>query len=223
MRRRQRRRCPDWMRSGVQKPRSCRHRLHSDAAAILRPSLKVTSSAKQRHDKRRDKRDGGESCDPFYDLDPFGSAHRTPPSVRPLKTKRSASRMVALIPEHQRKSVPSHVSPCCLGGSVCPMGKERPRRAGFCLNNGGPSAARSCSWFSLLSWLERIEHEFEATGRHSRGMFHLQSKITGCRSQLSCAGMAVIRLKGIASPSRGRYWGRLLPLECACRAFTAYT
>ncbi|RVJ52084.1 hypothetical protein CN166_26585 [Sinorhizobium medicae] len=43
-------------------------------------------------------------------------------------------RIAALIPEHEfegdGKCFPSHGSPYCLGGSVCPMGKEKPRRSG---------------------------------------------------------------------------------------------
>ncbi|RVE99563.1 hypothetical protein CN141_34390 [Sinorhizobium meliloti] len=47
---------------------------------------------------------------------------------------RLAFRTAALIPEHEfegdGKSFPSHRSPCCLGGSVCPMGNRKPRRSG---------------------------------------------------------------------------------------------
>lgn len=66
----------------MQKPRSCRHHLHTDTAAILR--VKITSSSRQqRHDKGSHKSDCGESCSPFDYLHSLDRTHRTPPSVRP--------------------------------------------------------------------------------------------------------------------------------------------
>ncbi|RVN58490.1 hypothetical protein CN108_05490 [Sinorhizobium meliloti] len=45
-----------------------------------------------------------------------------------------AIRIAALIPEHEfegdGKSFPSHVSPYCLGGSVCPMDNKNPPKRG---------------------------------------------------------------------------------------------
>ncbi|RVJ67641.1 hypothetical protein CN167_30430 [Sinorhizobium medicae] len=50
-------------------------------------------------------------------------------------------RIAALIPEHEfegdGKNFPSHMSPCLLGGSVCPVGKEKPRRGGVLVQPRG--------------------------------------------------------------------------------------
>lgn len=124
------------MRGGMQKPGSCRNRLHSEAAAIFR--VKITSSGQQLYEKRRNKSNCGESCSPFYYLHSFVRTHRTPPSGTP-KTKTLRTRMVAEPPSSRgrREEFPEPCSSYWLGESACLVGLKSRTSGGVRRKIGG--------------------------------------------------------------------------------------